>query len=343
MDSFEDPLWNLDQIIGWALSRDPEVVRGLGAASAISGVRVDVIIALAKTRAKQAGRNLDEELWNAEGGRPAQELYLTPIADKRRALESGLDVNLMSTAIRREVTWPHSAEETALLAVWLKAGEDDQKILDALFPGEVDDEAKARVNPLVNRLSAESAFRVNEYLRRSDPHGPPWMERCPPFPIVAHVTHLFRRGMFLSQGNLPGDPTSRAMSTFDWAALEIAQGGDRKRYGVWRVDGVRNAGSGDFENVRVPREQVLAAFPVTAPKPETAPVKPATDDELRALIRQEMEKNGGYIAQEIGADIVRAAFPHTNKKHVMKLVKSLTGKDTRGRNTGPSNYAKDCA
>ncbi len=110
------------------------------------------------------------------------------------------------------------------------------------------------------------------------------------------------------------------MSKPDWAGLEIACGGDARRLGVWRSGKVSIKGDGDFENVRVEREAVMKAFPEP----------PASESEVRSLIRLELEKRGGFFSQENGAQIVRAVFPDFPKKQAMALVKEATGNLKRG-------------
>jgi hypothetical protein len=150
------------------------------------------------------------------------------------------------------------------------------------------------------------------------------------FPTVQYLEHLFRTGVLKATANLPGDPRAYEMSRADWVGLEIACGGDLQRLGVWRSGKVSVAGEGDFENVRVEREAILKAFPAAAPCLPTFAQSSPTENDVRALIRREMEKNGGYISQEKGAQIVRADFPGFPKKRAMALVKELTGNEKRG-------------
>ncbi|NUJ80299.1 hypothetical protein HUN39_09690 [Methylocystis sp. FS] len=58
--------------------------------------------------------------------------------------------------------------------------------------------------------------------------------------------------------------------------------------------------------------------------------KPATDDDALAVIRDLMEKNGGFIAQKIGAAAVRNEFPEVKYQRAIELVKALTGNEKRG-------------
>lgn len=55
-----------------------------------------------------------------------------------------------------------------------------------------------------------------------------------------------------------------------------------------------------------------------------------SDDDARALIRAAMKKNGGFIGQEKGAEIVRQTYSNFRKKRAMALVKELTGNEKPG-------------
>src|SRR5450432_3873262 len=119
--------------------------------------------------------------------------------------------------------------------------------MSALFPGNRDDETNALLNPLIDELSEEMARCVNGYLHRRGVQGPPWVSDGPLFPLIEHINHLFQTGKLQSTGHWPDENSARAMSICDWAGLEIAEGGDRRKYAVWRKGNVRNASFGDFE------------------------------------------------------------------------------------------------
>jgi hypothetical protein len=68
-----------------------------------------------------------------------------------------------------------------------------------------------------------------------------------------------------------------------------------------------------------------------------------SEDDARALIREAMTKNGGYISQENGAGIVRETYPSFRKKRAMDLVKELTGDNKPGPKGPRKNRAQNRA
>lgn len=65
-----------------------------------------------------------------------------------------------------------------------------------------------------------------------------------------------------------------------------------------------------------------------ADRKSNAPVP--SDNEVRSLLRREVDKHGGYLSQEDGARFVRAKCPGFPKKRAMELVKELTGNTKPG-------------
>ncbi len=82
-----------------------------------------------------------------------------------------------------------------------------------------------------------------------------------------------------------------------------------------------------FAKVLLPVEQSLRAFPPAAGAAiEIGP----TEDEVRALIREAVDENGGFISQNNGARVVREQWPSFNKKRAMELVREITGNRKQG-------------
>ena len=120
------------------------------------------------------------------------------------------------------------------------------------------------------------------------------------------------------------------ISTFDWRGLKIGVGGRDDRMSVWREGHFKTDGEGDFENVRVARDEVLREFPAERPEPLAAASHEANDDEIRAVICEAVAANGGFLSQDAGAEIVRMRFPECQRDRVRDLVKQVTGNDKRG-------------
>lgn len=111
----------------------------------------------------------------------------------------------------------------------------------------------------------------------------------------------------------------------DWGGLEIAVGGDQERLSVWMRGQVGTTGRGDYENVRVARSDILEVFPAESPLAEGLPNMRVSDDEICELIKAAADENGGFIAQNAGAELVQQRFPEVSRERARKLVKGVTG------------------
>jgi hypothetical protein len=193
--------------------------------------------------------------------------------------------------------------------------------------------------PATASLSLELRQRLSDYVNREEVQGPWRLLRHATFPIEDYLLQLFRTERLTAYANLPDDPVARLLTKPDWGGLEIAVGGDLRRLSVWRAGRVATSSMGDFENVRVEREAVLREFPKEAALVRTL----STDDAARVVIRQALADSGGFLSQEIGAEIVRAKIPGFPKKRAMQLVKELTGNEKPGPKGPRKNRAANRA
>jgi len=193
------------------------------------------------------------------------------------------------------------------------------------------------------------------------------------FPYRDYLLRLFRKGDLVASGNLPGE-LPREISLADWADLEIAEGGDTHRLGVWRVGRtirqpydwrgsevdlkgvqkrgadriimIRNnktsyPGAGDIENVRVQRDGILKEFPERTPRAQNLhEVKPLSDDAARELIWEAASKKDGFITQNEGEIILRTRDPSMKRDDARRIVKSVIGNEKRGPRGPRNNSAK---
>ena len=120
------------------------------------------------------------------------------------------------------------------------------------------------------------------------------------------------------------------ISADDWGGLEIAVGGDQERLGVWMRGQIKRTGRGDFEYVRVARAEILQEFPAQSPKAEYLQPSAVTDDEICEIIKAASERNGGFIAQNAGAELVQQCFPQISRDRARWLVKQVTRSDKPG-------------
>jgi hypothetical protein len=87
---------------------------------------------------------------------------------------------------------------------------------------------------------------------------------------------------------------------------------------------VKTTGRGDFENVRVARDAILQEFPAEPPGAADLQPRMVTDDEICEVIRAACESNGGFIAQNLGAELVQKRFPEVSRDRAIGSRTSLT-------------------
>jgi hypothetical protein len=120
--------------------------------------------------------------------------------------------------------------------------------------------------------SAELRQLVEAALSVPEAHGPYQLVEHFPFPIEQYLLLLFRSGRLAATGNLPNEILPVEILPAHWASFKIAISDDSRRISVWRIDKTANRkdillrkglhpGSGDIENVRVQREEILKVFP----------------------------------------------------------------------------------
>jgi hypothetical protein len=92
-DAFNEPFWNLDQLLAWMISRAAEAVQfariGNDPRDAKTLRQITMFAELAARRTAKEGRNIKEELWAASGldRSSYQETHsLHPSSPKERAL-----------------------------------------------------------------------------------------------------------------------------------------------------------------------------------------------------------------------------------------------------------------
>ena len=82
MDGFLDLFWNLDQIRGWAETRNPELVRA-AALPKYGMPKKTLEIAVRSTHTatdiRRPGRDVDAELWAASGWPPPESRFTVPV------------------------------------------------------------------------------------------------------------------------------------------------------------------------------------------------------------------------------------------------------------------------
>lgn len=342
MDPFLDLYWNLDQIVVWAETRDPEIVR---VAAIPKECRPRNSLSLlahyphGSLRVLGVDRDVEGELWAASKWKPSIRDFVPPTGVREIEERTGRPACEVFSEDGLFVVRPVSPAANAFRRAWMYATSSDRAIATDLFESQGGDRTRILSHPRLADLSSDLVDSIQTYVAAPETQGPPCVFVRELFPTVKYLEQLFRSARLQAIGNLPNDPRALAITASDWSGLEIGVGGDRNRMCVWRLGQIRTNGPGDFENVRVERDQVLREFPAEAPPEETVPSGVASDDEARAVIRAALSEQGGFLSQEKGAKIVRSKFPTFLKKRAMQLVRELTGNEK----TGPKGPRKNRA
>jgi len=333
MDPFLYPYWNLDQIVGWAETRDPEIVR---IATIPKECRPRNSLNLlahyphAALRVLGVDRDVEGELWEASGLKPSVREFVPPAGVRAIAEETGRPAYELFSEAGLVVARPVSPSANAFRRAWIYATSSDRTMAINLFATHGDDKTRILSDPRLSEITSGLAIGIRTYISADEAQGPPHVFVRELFPTDKYLEDLFRNGRLQAIGSLPNDPRAHEITVPDWSGLEIGVGGDRSRFCVWRLGQIRATGVGDIENVRVERDQVLREFPADAPAEGTATSCAVSDDDARAVIRAALAEHDGFLSQEKGAAIVRRNFPKFRKKRAMQLVKELTGNDKPG-------------
>lgn len=271
MDSFLDPFWNLDQICGWAETRDPEMVRA--AALPKYGrpnktLKISVRATHAAVGVLGQWRDVDGELWAASGWAPRLRKYLPAAATEKiaRGRDSQRFALLLYNNVRAER--PINLKAVALNRAWTFSSPNERAAIVSLFREYDLADARMLSDSKFSGLPVHLAATIREFIGSPEAQGPPRIFIRDLFPTLKYLEHLFRVGRLHAIGNLPKDPRAVPITVADWSGLEIGVGGDHERLGVWRVGQISIRGNGDFESVRVSKEEILKEFPIDPPKAE---------------------------------------------------------------------------
>jgi hypothetical protein len=346
MDPFLDLHWNLDQIVSWAETRDPEIVR-LAAIPKEWRPRKSLNLLPHyphdNLRVLGVARDVEGELWAASGSKPAISNFLETAGVRAIAERTGRPTYDVYSEDGLSVVPALSLAASAFRRAWTYASSSDRTVAIELFATSADEKARILSDPRLGDIASGFAQSIRTYIAAPETHGPPQVFIRQLFPTVNYLEDLFRRGRLQAIGNLPNDARALQMTVSDWSGLEITPGGDLQRMCVWRLGPVRVRGQGDFDNVRVKREAVLSEFPEEPPLDEMPSKRLPTDDEAKAVIRRALEEEGGFVSQDKGAAIVRSRLPTFPKKRAMQLVRELTGNDKPGPKGPRKNRAANRA
>ena len=153
------------------------------------------------------GRNIEEELWAASGLDPESyqktRSFYSP-SPKERALRGFCEKRPLETELFMEEALTRIGRARLMI-----------RGLDRVEP--------ERLRSLLKDVFADNAVQE-----------PPREVVVSLFPYLDYLLRLFRKGALVASGNLPGK-RALEISLAEWAGLEIAEGDNTHRLGVWRV------------------------------------------------------------------------------------------------------------
>jgi hypothetical protein len=195
-----------------------------------SSLTIAVRSAHAALRSKQAGRDVNLELWRASGFPMPEDAYIVPMTAERLARELDVPVFWILADASLEVRFPRCQPADALLDAFSRASESEREVLLSLLRGARPVEEQSWLDaPATASLSPELQQRLEDYVNREEVHGPWRLFRHAAFPIEDYLQQLFQNGRLAAYANLPDDPVARALTKVDWGGLEMAVGGDLRR------------------------------------------------------------------------------------------------------------------
>src|ERR1700730_923505 len=186
MNAFEEPFWNLDQLLAWALWRDRELVN-----FASGGRTWHEVNDRAFTKA--LGKK-NRELWTASGFDRTpyrREVKVFPSSQESLALK--IRMATLSFRESHPVRWALEARGTA----------EERSAIDRIESAEL-------------RQLVEAALSVPEA------HGPYQLVEHFPFPIEQYLLLLFRSRRLAATGNLPNEILPVEILPAHWASFKIA-------------------------------------------------------------------------------------------------------------------------
>jgi hypothetical protein len=219
MDPFLDLYWNLDQIVGWAETRDPEIVRlavipkdwrprkSLDLLSHYPHAALDVL---------GVARDVEGELWAASGVKAAVSNFVPTAGVWDVAERTGRPTYEVYSEDSLFVVRALSLAASAFRRAWTYASSSDREIATHLFATSGDDKTRILSHPRLAELASGFAQSIRTYIAAPETHGPPHVFIRELFPTVKYLDHLFRNGRIQGIGNLPNDPRALEMTVSDW-------------------------------------------------------------------------------------------------------------------------------
>lgn len=276
------------------------------------------------------GRDIEGELWAASGWSPRFRTFSPPQWAHDLANKQGLPIYLVRFDEDVYAVGPKPPQKDRLPELLSAEPESERVLANQLVVAYCDSNVDIATDPRLKRLSPKARFTICEYYSAPEPHGPPHVFVREAFPTIRYLRRLLRHGALKAKGSAPGELEASELSRLDWADHEIVCRGNSRRLGVWRIGAVGTDAEA-FQNVRIERESILQAFPAA----ETSLI----EDEMDALLRNEITKNGGFLSQNDGAEILRECFPQLSRDQRRERVKALTNNTKQG----PHGPRKHCA
>ena len=137
----------------------------------------------AASRLKQAGRDVNLELWRASGLPMPEDAYIVPMTAERLASELNVPVFWILTDASLEVRFPRCQPADALLDAFSGASKSDRGVLQSLLRGSRPVEEQTWLDAPGNRFPfAGAATGFQGRVNREEIHGPWRLLRHATFP-----------------------------------------------------------------------------------------------------------------------------------------------------------------
>jgi hypothetical protein len=177
MDPFLDLYWNMDQIVVWAETRDPEIVR-VAAIPKECRPRKSLNLLAHNPHASLCvlgvERDVEGELWAASKWKPSIREFVPPTGVRKIAEQTGRPDYEVFSDDGLFVVRPVSPAANAFRRAWLYATSSDRAIATDLFAKHGDERTRILSHPRRADLSSGLVDSIRTYISAPETQGPPF-------------------------------------------------------------------------------------------------------------------------------------------------------------------------
>ena len=185
MDTFLDRYWN--QIVGWAETRDPEIVRAAAIPKELRPRKSVNLLAhcpQSELRVLGVDRDVEGELWAASGMKPNVRKFVSSSGVREMAEQTGRPVYEVSSDTDLSIMRPVSQAANAFLRDWMCASSSDRAKTIELFSVYADDKTRILSDPRLTELASDLVHSIRTYIFDPEAQGPPHVVAREHFPTV---------------------------------------------------------------------------------------------------------------------------------------------------------------